>query len=42
MRTFIEPVLEFEEYFEKDILLASDPWGDDPWGDDIFDDVLGA
>ena len=39
MRTFIEPVLEFEEFFEKDVLLASVTRGEDPWGDDIFDDV---
>ena len=38
MKTFIEPILEIEEFFEKDILLASDLNGDDPWGDDIFDD----
>ena len=35
MRTFIEPVLEFEEFFKEDILLDSKT---DPHEDDIFDD----
>ena len=38
MKFFVEPILELEELSEKDVLLASVPFGEDPWGDDVWDD----